>query len=316
MHCLPRPTSNSPLDVLCHRSRGVWPYCCPAQCCFCPCESSCCPACLQGTTAASRAAAAVSQHPEFLLPYLLYLLGHHPDMPKVRVGFCLGEENRGEGWGPRMHSQTEKDTRMHHVLSMATFRPLLTTHTFHTVHPIHCIHLPRPTCLYVGPSADVPPDPSALQAFCRMLQLALEALLVGTSAPLLVSVQTLGSGDLGSGGGCASLALMLKVLHSIKEGDIISKVSQLAGAVGADYDAEWELFPPPLIPDLTSRPSAGECRHGQSPCALRPGRRCCSAGHAAHPASHWAARHPQRAGLGLHVLSQAAQHAVRQPAAR
>ena len=26
----------------------------------------------------------MTQQPEFLLPYLLYLLGHHPDMPQVR----------------------------------------------------------------------------------------------------------------------------------------------------------------------------------------------------------------------------------------
>ena len=33
-----------------------------------------------------RPASSVTQQPEFILPYLLYLLGHHPDMPQVSVG--------------------------------------------------------------------------------------------------------------------------------------------------------------------------------------------------------------------------------------
>ena len=43
---------------------------------------------LQVTAGAAppAAAAAVTQQPEFLLPYLLYLLGHHPDMPQARRG--------------------------------------------------------------------------------------------------------------------------------------------------------------------------------------------------------------------------------------
>lgn len=37
-----------------------------------------------GVRPATAPSSSVTQQPEFLLPYLLYLLGHHPDMPQVR----------------------------------------------------------------------------------------------------------------------------------------------------------------------------------------------------------------------------------------
>ena len=54
---------------------------------------------LQAAAGAAPAAAAVTQQPEFLLPYLLYLLGHHPDMPQVRGGGGLETERYAEDGG-------------------------------------------------------------------------------------------------------------------------------------------------------------------------------------------------------------------------
>lgn len=110
------------------------------------------------------------QQPEFMLPYLVYLLAHHPDMPPL------------------------------------------------------------------GPDATSPPDPSILQSFCAMLQLALEALLVpaafqqhqgsGAGGAGGAGAKARGSGGAGGAHGVvgASLALVLKLLVSVKAMEDADKV--------------------------------------------------------------------------------------------